>query len=207
MKANKAMIKKNQKIKKLKTNISNLNKKNKKVIATLPSMFLSKLKAKRMGWFNIWQWPAELVDDIRQWFIVRSALKEQETIEKIASFRYEIRKDNIGRLYTVINIPEELTPYDKQDMVWPWVVEQLRDIDDLLINRQLSDLMFPSIKRIENESAYLVILASSSESLSLSKLFSWIWNIAFTSGFVYVTNQIIYNSFNFSCFDFILSIF
>jgi len=207
MKLDKELTRKNQKIKKLKTNISNANKKNKVAIQKLPSKFLSKLKSKSMGWFNVWSWPAELIDDIRQWFIVRAALKEQETIEKIANFRYEIRQDNIGRLYTVINIPEELTPYDKQDMVWPWVVEQLREVDDLLIERQLSDLLFPDIKRIPNASAYLVILASSTESLSLSKFLYWIWNLSFSAGFIYVVNQIIYNSFNFSFIQYLINLF
>ena len=138
---------------------------------------LTTLKSKPMKWYNIWKWPTEIIDDIRQWLMVRSALKEPETIQALQSWKYELRKDKIGRLYTVINIPEELWPYDKQDQVWPWMVEQLRELDMILLQRQLSDLVYPEVTRIDYAPAYLVVLTPSTESLSWSKGLRWLLNL------------------------------
>ena len=30
-----------------------------------------------MTLFNFWKWPLSVIDDIQQWFVVRSALKEE----------------------------------------------------------------------------------------------------------------------------------
>jgi hypothetical protein len=144
-----------------------------------------------MNWYNIWKWPSEIIDDIRQWLLVRGALKEPETIDALKSWKYELRQDKIGRLYTVINVPEELWPYDKQDQVWPWMVEQLRELDMLLLQRQLSDLVYPEVTRIEDAPAYLVVLSPSIESLSLSKGLRWLLNLGLVSFSLYVINRIV----------------
>jgi hypothetical protein len=152
---------------------------------------LTTLKSKRMNWYNIWKWPAEIIDDIRQWSLVRKALKEPETISALGSWKYELRKDKIGRLYTVINVPEELWPYDKQDQVWPWMVEQLRELDMLLLQRQLSDLLYPEVTRIEDAPAYLVVLSPSIESFSFWKGLRWLFNLSLVAGSIYIINRIV----------------
>lgn len=137
-----------------------------------------------MKWYNSWwKWPYEIIDDFRQWTVVRNALNEEETKNALKTFKYELRTDNIGRLYTVINVPEELWPYEKQDQIWPWMVEQLRELDLILLQRQLSDLVYPKVERIEDAPAYLVILSPSTESLKLSKFLKWI----FSSTLFYLT--------------------
>jgi hypothetical protein len=160
-----------------------------------------------MNWYNIWKWPAELIDDIRQWLVVRSALKETETISALETWQYELRKDKIGRLYTVINVPEELWPYDKQDQVWPWMVEQLRELDAILLRRQLSDLLYPVVERIDDAPAYLVILTPSTESLSWSKGLRWIFNCGISFITLAIVNALCQKLFGHSIINFIQSLF
>jgi hypothetical protein len=143
-----------------------------------------------MNLFNVWKWPIEVYEDVRQWLIVRSALKESETIEKFKSFKYELRKDNIGRIYTVINVPEELLPFDKRDQVWPWMLEELRDLDLLLMDVRLNELVYPEVTRIAEYPAYLVILTPSVESFSFTKFFGWLFNVAFVSALLITGNKI-----------------
>lgn len=159
----------------------------------------------KMKLFNIWSWPAELIDDIRCWNIVRIALKEEPTKILLSSFKYKLRIDSIGRLYTVINIPEEFYEDDKQKLVWAWMVEQLRDLDDILMKCQLSEFLYPSVRRIDdiNSFAYLVVLTTSTESLSFFKFLKWLLNIGLIYLTFFILNKIFLVNFNHSVFDFI----
>jgi hypothetical protein len=162
-----------------------------------------------MTWYNVWKWPTELIDDIRQWSIVRKALTEANIKDRFAKFKYPLRVDKIGRIYTVINVPVELMDLEKKDMVWPWVLDQLREIDDLMIECQLSDLVYPEITPIEAEdsAAYLVILTPSTESLSIWKLLRWLANTGLTVFTLFIINQIILKITGSGLIDLFLSLF
>lgn len=165
------------------------------------------LKYNNMKLFNIWKWPKEIFDEVHQWRVVNQALKETETIKKLAAFKYELRTDRIGRIYTVINIPEELWPYEKQDQVWPWMVEQLRELDELLMERRLNDLVYPEVTKIEEAPAYLVVLSPPTDSLEWSKLFGWLFNLGLFALTIFTVNKICLKAFNLSIIDSIITLF
>lgn len=152
------------------------------------------LKSKKnMKLFNFWSWPAELIDDIRVWGIVRKAIKEESTKAILSSYKYQIRVDKLGRLYTVINVPEEFYPEDKQKLVWAWMVEQLRELDSVLMQCQLNEFVYPEVERVQDPQsfAYLVILSPPSESLSVWKFLTWILNTGLTIGTIIVINNLV----------------
>lgn len=157
--------------------------------------------------YNVWSWPSSLIDDIRQWILVKNALKEAEVINEFKSFKYELRTDKIGRVYTVINIPEELWPYEKKDMVWPWMLEQLRELDELLMKLRLNDLLYPEVKPIEDAPSYLVVLTPSTESLSISKFLRWILNISVMFVFLYLINSFCRKQTGTSIVEYVISLF
>ena len=159
-----------------------------------------------MNVFNIWSWPLELIEDLRQLSIVNKALKEEQTIEALKRFEYELRVDKIGRIYTVINIPEELYPYEKKDQVWPWVLEKLRDLDSILMEVRLNDLVYPEVNKIEDYPAYLVILSPSIESLNLSRFIEWILKSSFTFLTIYLVNKVFYKIVGTSILDYVLNL-
>ncbi len=169
-----------------------LNKKNQSSTKPSEKKIFTILKySHNMKWYNIWQWPKELYDDIRVWFVIRGALNESETIEKFKSFKYELRVDKIGRIYTVINIPEELWPLEYQDQAWPWMLEQLRELDELLMTLRLNELVYPDVTRLEGQPAYLVILSPSSDSISLWKFISWLFRCGLVSVSLFLINKLI----------------
>lgn len=168
---------------------------------------LRTLKSSKMRIYNIWTWPSTLIDDIRQWRIVRKALKEPEVTAGFREFKYELRTDNIGRVYTVINVPEELWPYEKQNMVWPWMLEQLRELDDLLMRLRLNDLLYPEVSPIEGSPAYLVVLTPSTESFSIWKLLRWILNLSFVFLSTYMINSLVRKITGTSIVEFLISLF
>ena len=157
--------------------------------------------------YNIWSWPSSLIDDFRQWLLVKNALKEAEVINEFKAFPYELRIDKIGRVYTVINIPEELYPYEKKDMVWPWMLEQLRELDDVLMKLRLNDLLYPEVKPIKDSPAYLVVLTPSTDSISLSKFLRWIFNVSFVFTTLYLSNSFCRRQTGVSIVEFLISLF
>jgi hypothetical protein len=168
---------------------------------------LDKLKKGKMKWYNVWSWPAAVIDDIRQWRIVKKATQEAEVIERFKAFKYEMRVDKIGRIYTVINVPEELLPYEHRNQVWPWVLEQLREIDDLLLEIRLNDMLYPEVEQHPDAPAYVVKLVPPSDSISIWKFLSWIRNIAFVSLSILIINKVLVKYAGISIVKFILDLF
>ena len=156
---------------------------------------IKKLKLSKMKLFNTWSWPAELVDDIRSWSIVRSALKEELTNSILSTYKYAIRIDKIGRLYTVINVPDEFYEPDKQKLVQYWLVEQLRELDEILMQCGLSEFVYPIIEKIADKDAfaYLIILSPPTESLSFWKFTFWCFNVVLTGVSLILINSIVQN--------------
>ena len=157
--------------------------------------------------YNFWSWPSQLISDIREWNIVRKALKEVAVQEKFKSFKYELRVDRIGRIYTVVNIPEELWEFDKRNMVWPWMLEQLRELDEMLMSVQLNDLVYPEVDKLPDAPAYLVVLKSSRESLSIWKFLRWLFNCSFVIFSLIIINQLIGKIFGQTVIQFLTSLF
>ena len=157
--------------------------------------------------FNVWKWPLEIYEDLRQWKIVRDALNEEETIRRFKKFKYELRTDKIGRIYTVINVPEELWPYEKADQIYPWVVEQLRELDSVLLDCQLNDLVFPSVEKIEGSPSYLVILMPSTESISLYKLLTWVFRMGVVILSYNIIDHICIKATHLPIFSYLLSLY
>ncbi len=162
-----------------------------------------------MKLYNIWSWPASVIDDIQQWMVVRKAIKEPQVIQSFKTFKYELRVDRIGRVYTVVNIPEELWEYEKRQMVWPWMLDQLRELDELLMALRLSDLLYPVVDPIDESGAmaYRVILSPSTESLSIWKFLRWTLNLGFVTFTTYIINAIVIKFSGSSILDLFLSIF
>lgn len=147
-----------------------------------------------------------IIDDIRQWRLVSEALKEADVIDGFSKFKYELRTDQIGRVYTVVNIPEELAPYEKRNMVWPWMLEQLRELDDLLMSLRLNDLLYPEVSQIEGSSSYLIVLSPSTESIDLWKFLRWIFNLSILYITLYLVNRIVFKIFGYTIIDYISSL-
>ena len=94
----------------------------------------------------------KLIEEIRIWMLSRRVTRSNE--EELLEFG--LRVDWIGRLYTVVNLPEEVAsqPYSQQ----PYVLSQLRKYDEVLLKLQLSDVLYPEFEKIPGEEAYLLVL-------------------------------------------------
>jgi hypothetical protein len=98
---------------------------------------------------------------------------ESELIEE------NLRVDWIGRIYTVINVKEELVQQPDL-MQQSWVFQQLGPINTILLKHGLSNDAFPEITKIDQVS-YLVVLYPETDHFNL---YSYIRNLLLLGGLI-----------------------
>lgn len=104
--------------------------------------------------------------EINIWRKVRQVAKENEKTLNEAGFRV----DWIGRIYTVINLPEEVItqPISREG----YVLMKLREYDSLFLNIGIADYVSPEIVELIDGDAYLLILSPDRDYVKLN---SFIW--------------------------------
>jgi hypothetical protein len=101
------------------------------------------------------------INEINIWRKVRAIAKENEKILNESGFRV----DWIGRIYTVINLPEEVVnqPISKEG----YILIKLREYDTLFLNMGIADVIAPEIEEIPGAAAYLLILSPDRDYIKL----------------------------------------
>lgn len=150
------------------------------------------------------EYPSQVIEDIRCWSYVRNAYKETLVQNHLNTFDFELRQDKIGRLYTVINVPDEF--FDHPDAVQVYIIDKLRQLDEILIKCRLNDLVYPTINQIENTTSYLLVLTPSTESLDIWKFLIWLMNVGLTILGIVIINKIFVAIFGQSIVQFIHSV-
>lgn len=95
----------------------------------------------------------DLIKELNVWRKVRSVANENEKALNEAGFRV----DWVGRIYTVINLPEEVInqPISREG----YVLMKLREYDSLFLNMGIADAIAPEIVELIDADAYLLILS------------------------------------------------
>jgi hypothetical protein len=95
----------------------------------------------------------DLIKELNVWRKVRSVANENEKALNEAGFRV----DWVGRIYTVINLPEEVInqPISREG----YVLMKLREYDSLFLNMGIADAIAPEIIELTDADAYLLILS------------------------------------------------
>ena len=118
----------------------------------------------------------ELFLEIKIWRKIRKiARASTEALEKD-----NFRVDWIGRIYTVINLPEEML--ERTDLHEGYVLMQLKDYDKTLFDLGVSDYLFPEIQQVA-PGAYLLILTGPKDYLGWGKFF---WKLLQLLGLVII---------------------
>ena len=81
-----------------------------------------------------------------------------------------LRVDNLGRIYTVINLKEELLNQPEL-MQQSYVLGQLGPITNTLMKYGMADTSFPEISKIEDSASYLVVCWPERDYVELSAFF------------------------------------
>lgn len=103
----------------------------------------------------------KLFNEINIWRKVRAIALENEALLKENGFRV----DWVGRIYTVINLPEEVVnqPFSREG----YVLMKLREYDSMFLNMGIADAIAPELVELEDVEAYLLILSPDRDYIKL----------------------------------------
>jgi hypothetical protein len=109
-----------------------------------------------MYWINLWR-------EIMVWREVKTVAAQNLDLLR----ENNLRVDWIGRIYTVFNLPPEVieTPNTRE----PWLSAQLKVIDDVLIQLNISDIVYPEFTQIAGTDSYLLILYPELEYINITR--------------------------------------
>lgn len=116
--------------------------------------------------FNYWQ---EFFVDLKIWRRYRKIVRKDEaTLTKSG-----MRVDWLGRVYTVINMPEEVV--NNQEMIQQgWVIQQLGPMNEVLMKLGVNDYAYPDIMKVPNSNSYLIVMYPEIDALNPWRI---LWNI------------------------------
>jgi hypothetical protein len=109
---------------------------------------------------NYWK---EFFTDLKIWYRYRKAAVKNEAFLNEKG----LRVDWLGRIYTVVNLPEEVENNNIPMVQQGWVLGQLRPINEVLLKIGLADYSYPSIDAIEGSAAYLVVMWPEIDALNI----------------------------------------
>ena len=113
--------------------------------------------------FTYWY---DLYLDLRTFYIFRKvALKYEEMLER----DHKLRVDWLGRIYGVINIPEEVEGAAPQ-IQEAYALQAITEYGKVMIRIGLADAVYPEIEKIPNAAAYLVVLWPEYTALSVWRI-------------------------------------
>lgn len=113
----------------------------------------------------------KLIKEIRIWLKIRKIAKENEKLLNENRFRV----DWIGRIYTVINLPEEVVnaPISQEG----YVLMKLREFDKVFLDLGIADYVSPEMQKIDNSDSFLLIISPNSEYISFWPFFWFILKV------------------------------
>ena len=155
-------------------------------------------------------WPRALYEDLKHWYIMRKLCNEEGFQQMIKKNKPEIRFDNIYRLYTVINIPEELYKKELSGARETFLIDELRKIEEFTLRLGISEILYPEyniITDIPDSYAYLLTLETDKDSFSFWKGISWLIKIALWATIILAINAIVLSTTGNTIFGWIGSLF
>lgn len=119
----------------------------------------------------------KLYKEIQIWRKIKKIAKAEEEALNEKGFRV----DWIGRIYTVINLPEEVAtaPISQEG----YVLMKLREHDKFLLDLGIADYVAPEFNRIENTDSFLLVLSPDRDYF---KLWPFLVSVAKTAGLLLV---------------------
>lgn len=146
--------------------------------------------------FKPFDWVSDVYTDLKHWYIIRKVCLDPNAKKVFKENNPEIRHDKIYRLYTVINIPNDM--YDKkfESARETLLIDELRKIESLTLRLGISEILYPEyniITDVPESFAYLLTLETDKDSLSWLKGLLWIFKMFIWTCIILAINSIILN--------------
>jgi len=164
-----------------------------------------------LAWlFRPFDYPVELWSQIKDWWVCRKVCNEETVKLQFQQRKPEIRVDKIGRIYTVVNIPEDMYEKDAEAARQTFLIEELRKVEKIFLSLGISEIIYPEFVKITDipESfAYLLVLETNKDMVAIWPFVGWIFKLGIWTILIAIINAIIINLSGSGIIDWILSIF
>ena len=128
----------------------------------------------------------DLFKEIRIWRIFkRTATSNVELLNKAG-----LRVDWIGRVYTVVNLPEEVQGAS-QEIQQAYVLQKISEFGQTMMRIGLGDIVYPEIKKINGTVSWLVVLWPTFEALTFTRILLFLFRNTVLFGFLYLAYRFI----------------
>tara|TARA_R110000787_G_scaffold130629_1_gene242594 strand:+ start:325 stop:855 length:531 start_codon:yes stop_codon:yes gene_type:complete len=154
-------------------------------------------------------WPQDLYVALTEFLTVRQLSKEPGILKLFKKNKPELRFDKIFRIYTVINIPEEMYPKEFENSRQTYLIDELRKLEELFLKVGISEIVYPRfelITDVKDAFAYLLVLDTNKESLSIIESLKYIAKLAIYYLIILSINAIVLNTTGSSIIEHITSI-
>lgn len=122
-------------------------------------------------WITYWYY---LYKELSIWSTIKRIAKENQFVLEKAGFRV----DKLGRIYTVINIPQELmdNPFSYEYGKELFLTEKVQEFNELFIRLGILSDLYPEIQELKGTSSYLLVLWPPTDYFNWISIFK---NVAF----------------------------
>jgi hypothetical protein len=117
---------------------------------------------------------SEFFTELKIWWKYRKAALQSEDVLN----QNGMRVDWLGRIYAVVNMPEEVETNNMEIIQQGWVIGQLKPMNEVLFKIGLADYSYPSISKIPNSASFLVVMWPELDNLNF---WTFIGNLFVTS--------------------------
>ena len=132
----------------------------------------------------------------REAWYTRKYFKAVKSIEEELN-EGNLRVDWIGRVYTVVNLPEEVAGAAPQ-VHQAYVLQQITKYGNIMMKIGLADVVYPEIEQIKESAAYLVILWPVFEKFELFTIIGGLLRTTFVTGALYFIYRLAVNHVDFA---------
>jgi len=129
--------------------------------------------------FTYWY---DLYKDIRIWWIFRKTSRENI---KMLNEDHELRVDWLGRIYGVVNLPEEVRSASLE-VQQAYVLQQITKYGDCMLKIGLADVVYPQIQKVKQSSSFLIVLWPVFDDLALLPVLGNIIKTTFVAFIIFV---------------------
>tara|TARA_R110000772_G_scaffold148902_3_gene259530 strand:+ start:612 stop:1088 length:477 start_codon:yes stop_codon:yes gene_type:complete len=112
--------------------------------------------------FDYW---SEFYEEFRVWRRYRKAARQNEEI----LVKNNMRVDWLGRIYTVVNMPEEVINNQEQ-VQQGWVISQLGPMNEMLLKIGIADYAYPDISLVPETQSYLIVMYPEIDHLNVFRI-------------------------------------
>lgn len=133
----------------------------------------------------------DLYSELRIWWVFKKTADQNTKLLNES----KLRVDWLGRVYTVVNLPEEVQTASPE-IQQAYVLQKISEFGDVMMKIGLGDIVYPEIQKINGTAGWLVVLWPSFENLQTLTVISYIFRSTILFTVVYLLTRLLIVNFD-----------